>query len=124
MNEVISDRIIVDMGTCPCPEPPEGMETARLGTGLKYSLAITAEGFDMERDYFRMVITCGGKTLEIPKEEMLYGDDGTWYAGIDTSVLCEGVVSMAVYAFVPDDAFKGGMRTEVWKKPIIYLTNK
>lgn len=121
MSEVISDRIVVDMGVCPCPEPPEDIDCGIVGTGLKYSLLIVADGFDMERDDFKVVLTCGGKSLEIPKEEMLYGDDDTWYIGVDTSALCAGIVTMTVYAYVPDDAFKGGVRTEIYNQQLIYL---
>ena len=107
---------------CNCTHTSQ--ERAWVGTGLKFAITITAEGFDQENDDWKVVFQCGRKTLEMTKADMAISDDGenlTFIANIDTSLLGAGTLSVITYAYVPDEDWEGGVRTEVDKQDILYI---
>lgn len=96
-------------------------ERAWVGTGLKFAVNITAEGFSMEEDDFKVEFRCGRKSLEFSKEDMSIGEDGTFIVNVDTSLLGAGTLSVITTAYVPDDDWEGGVRKEVDKQDILYI---
>lgn len=97
------------------------IERAWVGTGLKFAINITAEGFSMEDDDFKCVFQRGKKTLTVDKSEMNIADDGTFIANVDSSLLGAGTLSVITYAYVPDEDWEGGIRPEVHKQDILYI---
>ena len=91
--------------------------TIYLGTELKFALEIESEGFSMDTDDFKVVIKSVKKKKEIviPKEEMLLDENEKYLFTIDTEVLGVGDYWIYVYAYVPDEDFPDGIRTEVQK---------
>lgn len=97
------------------------IERAWVGTGLKFAVNITAEGFSMEDDDWKVVFQCGRKSVEITKAEASIGEDDTFYVNVDTSLLGAGTLSVITTAYVPDDDWEGGVRKEVDKQDILYI---
>lgn len=96
-------------------------ERAWVGTGLKFAITIAAEGFDQAEDDWKVVFQCGRKTLELAKADMSIGEDDTFIANVDTSLLGAGTLSVITYAYVPDEDWDGGVRVEVDKQDILYI---
>lgn len=96
-------------------------ERAWVGTGLKFAVNITAEGFSMEDDEFKVKFICGRKSLEVSKEEMTVSEDGTFIVNVDTSLLGSGTLQVITTAYVPDADWDGGYRPEVDKQDILYI---
>lgn len=105
---------------CNCNSSTTG-ERAWVGTGLKFAVTITAEGFSQVEDEWKVVFQCGRKTLELSKEDMSIGEDDTYIANVDTSLLGAGTLSVITYAYVPDEDWEGGVRVEVDKQDILYI---
>ena len=98
-------------------------ERAWVGTGLKFAVTITAEGFDQGEDDWKVVFQCGRNTIELTKADMVVeGED--FIATVDTALLGAGTLSATTYAYVPDDDWDGGIRTEIDKQDILYLKAK
>lgn len=91
-----------------------------VGTDLKFAITITAEGFDQENDDWKVVFQCGRNTLEMTKADMSIGEDGSFIANVKSSLLGAGTLSVITYAYVPDEDWEGGVRTEVDKKENIF----
>lgn len=106
---------------CNCNCNSNTQERAWVGTGLKFAITITAEGFDQAEDDWKVVFQCGRKSLELTKADMSIGEDETFIANVDTSLLGAGTVSVITYAYVPDEDWEGGIRTEVDKQDILYI---
>ena len=91
-----------------------------LGTELKFALSIESEGFSMETDDFKVVVksTKKKKEIVITKEEMLIDENEKYLFLIDTEELGIGEYWIYVYAYVPDEDFPDGIRTEVQKQQL------
>ena len=85
-------------------------------TELKFSLDITSEGFSMDSDDFKVVIRSTKGRMEIGKSEMILTEDGEYLFTVDTSVLGTGDYYAYIIAYVPDEDFDDGLRTEVTKQ--------
>lgn len=96
-------------------------ERAWVGTGLKFAVTITAEGFSMEDDDWKVVFQCGRKSVEMTKADASIGDDDTFYVNVDTSLLGPGTLSVITYAYVPDEDWESGYRVEVDKQDILNI---
>lgn len=93
------------------------------GTEVKFKVDLSASGFDMAACDFFFTIYCGGKTLTIPKSELVY--DGTdWYLCFDTSGFNSGTMTVVTTALIPDSDFPDGLRTEVTKDTLGTLKSK
>lgn len=101
-------------------------DEAFLGTEKKYLIEIQSAGFDMDTDDFFVVLKRGGKTLTIPKADMVVEpytvteggvevEKNHYYICFNTADLGPGVVSMTVTAHVPDTDFPDSIRDEVDK---------
>ena len=95
------------------------MDEAFFGTETKWLINITSPGFDMDRDDFELVLKTGSKRVSIKKQDCFKDEEDRWYFTFDTSLLKAGVVEIVTTAYVPDDDFPDGIRTEVDKKSLI-----
>lgn len=94
-------------------------EHTYLGTELKYLLEIEAEGFSMMANNFEVEVTCGSKKLHFNRSDLVLDSSGKWYVCFNTSQLGAGKLFAKVTAYVPDDAFEDGIRTEVERVELI-----
>lgn len=84
-----------------------------IGTELKFAVDITADGFSMEDDDYEIVVSSGNRQQVITKGEVLIDEHGQRYISIDTTNFKKGGLYATTYAFIPDDDFPDGKRTEV-----------
>ena len=106
---------------CNCNCNNSTTERAWVGTGLKFAITITAEGFSQEDDDWKVIFQCGRKTIEVTKADASIGEDDTFYVNVDTSLLGAGTLTAITYAYVPDEDWDGGFRTEVDKQELLYV---
>lgn len=89
------------------------------GTDLKILVELTASGFDMDNDDWRIGIKCRNKIVKvITKEEALRGDDG-WLVTIKAEEMKPGPIEIVGYADIPDDDFDTEIRREVDKEYLL-----
>ena len=89
------------------------------GTELKYQLDITCEGFDMLQDDFKVIVKTGtNREVTITKGEMILTENDKFIFTIDTAILGTGKYYLTVVAYVPDEDFDDGLRTEVMKETL------
>ncbi len=98
-------------------------DSAFVGTKLKYAVDITAYGFDMVENDFRIDLKNGKKTIHFNKEDLSVDDNNIYYLCFDSAALGEGLVTAIVTAMVPDPDFPDGVRDEVFSFVLIYLKN-
>lgn len=99
-------------------------ERAWVGTGLKFAITITAEGFSQEDDDWKVKFVCGRNEVELTKADMSISEEGgelTFIANVDTSLLGAGTLSVITYAYVPDDDWESGYRIEVDKQELLTI---
>lgn len=96
---------------------------AYIGTELKFAIAIEAEGFSMEDDNFTVELRCGLKSITLDKGDCIEDASGNWYITFDSRELGSGIVRAIITAYVPDDDFDDGFRTEVAKIDLIHINN-
>lgn len=87
-----------------------------VGTELKFQLDITSDGFSMADDDFKVIISNRTKNVEIKKEDMILDEHEHYLFTIDTAFLGSGDYMITIYAYVPDEDFDDGIRTEVQKQ--------
>ncbi len=100
------------------------------GTGLKYAVSMTCEGFDMDEDDWKITVSRGSRKVEFTPENAIHevttvqGQEvSTWYICIDTSLLGPGELHIIFDAKVPDDDFDEGFRHEIQKYKLINVKN-
>ena len=93
------------------------------GTELKFTLDIQSDGFSMADDDFKVVIKNTKKSVEIPKNEMILTENEDYLFTVDTGFMGTGEYWLIVYAYVPDDDFDDGIRTEVQKQLLCVVTS-
>lgn len=110
------------MGNCCCNCANIDAETHTWsGTGLKYQLNMTCEGWDIDTDDWLVTITRGNVALEFTPEnathhvenEGLENETSEWYITIDTDALPPGECYITYDVSVPDDDFDDGVRHEI-----------
>jgi hypothetical protein len=92
-----------------------------LGSGQKWAVTLTCEGFSMNEDDWKIIITCGNKVLEFTKENSVQDENGQWYIAVDTSKLSPGKAIITCVAYVPDEDFENGVRTEILERGLINI---
>lgn len=102
------------------------------GTGLKYAVTMTCEGFDMDTDDWTITVTKGNQSKEFTPDNSIQevtetttpgGETVTntqWYICIDTGEFAPGDLYITYDACVPDADFPGGIRHEIQE---YFLTN-
>ena len=92
------------------------METWYLPNDLKFLVEITASGFSMDDNDWRVGVKCGSKIVKTyNKSECVKGEDGNWYVCIEKSILKKGEFALIGYAEVLDPDFEDGIRSEADK---------
>jgi hypothetical protein len=93
------------------------------GTELKFTLDIQSEGFSMADDDFKVVIKNTKKSVTIPKADMILDENENYLFTVDTGFMGTGEYWITTIAYVPDDDFDDGLRTEVQKQLICVVTS-
>lgn len=96
------------------------------GQDMKLRVEINANGFDITRDEFEIVLKKGNKEVLVDKSQIT-NDDGEWRVALAKEQFTElgtGDVYIITYAYIPDSdyAFRDGVRVEVDKKFIAKVT--
>lgn len=97
------------------------MDYEYLGTELKYQLNITATGFSMTDDNFTVDIVRGPNRIHFEKADLVSDGEGHYFVCFDSTPLGAGVASIIGTAYVPDEDFSDGLRTEVRKAELVTL---
>lgn len=90
------------------------MEGAFLGTELKFLINIEAGGFSMANDDFTVILRQGSKKKILEKSDLARDSEDNFYICFDSSEFGVGMIQAIVMAYVPDDDFPDGTRTEVY----------
>ena len=93
------------------------------GTELKFILDIQSEGFSMADDDFKVVIKNTKKSVTIPKADMILDENENYLFTVDTGFMGTGEYWITTIAYVPDDDFDDGLRTEVQKQLLCVVTS-
>lgn len=93
------------------------------GTELKFTLDIQSEGFSMADDDFKVVIKNTKKSVTISKAEMILNENENYLFTVDTGFMGTGEYWITTIAYVPDDDFDDGLRTEVQKQLLCVVTS-
>ena len=96
-------------------------ESYWLGTGLKFAINITADGFDMNEDDFEVAIGNGSKRIVLQKSDIKDGENGEHLLCFDSTQFPSGMLRLVVSAKVPDDDFDDGVRKEVFAMDFVNL---
>lgn len=97
-----------------------------IGTELKYKVEIEASGFSMDENDFTVEVRRGTKSKLFEKPDMIIHETESgneYYVAFDTSELGTGKYDFITTAYVPDDDFEDGLRTEVDKQTLA-IVNK
>lgn len=89
-------------------------DRAFYGSEMKYLVEITSPGFSMQTDDFKIELKRGGNSKVFMKEDLVYRE-GNFYLCFDTTDFGPGTLTAIMTAYVPDDDFEDGIRTEVFK---------
>lgn len=87
---------------------------------MKFKVEITATGFSMLEDDFNITLKRGGTSKTYQKADLIFGEDG-FFLCFDTRDFGSGVLTAIITAYVPDDDFDDGLRTEVYKFDIMTI---
>lgn len=89
------------------------------GTDLKILVELTASGFNMDDDDWRIGIKCRNKIVKvITKEEAIRKEDG-WFVTVRAADLKPGSIEIVGYAEIPDEDFDDDIRNEVGKEHLV-----
>ena len=98
------------------------------GTGLKFAVSMTCEGFNMDEDDWTITVVRGNKSIEFNPSNAVHetvptpeGDVSQWYICVETSELGPGEMSIIFDASVPDDDFESGVRHEIQKYKLVNI---
>ncbi len=93
-----------------------------VGTDLKFAITINCEGFDMDSDEYELQLRCSNKKVTLQKSDIVLGDQGEHYLLVDTTQFPSGTLRLIVTAKVPDDDFDNGIRREVGRIDLCYIS--
>ena len=97
--------------------------SAWYGSGLKYAVTMTCEGFSMDTDDWEITVTRGPRRIVFTRENSVRDDQGQWYICIDTKALGPGELYITFDAAVPDSDFEDGVRHEIQRFRLINSRN-
>lgn len=89
------------------------MDTQYFGAKPKYLLEITAGDLDMYDYDFTVRLQRGPNAYQVQKNEMIE-EGGKYYFILDTTRLGVGVVTLMIFADIPDNDVDGGVRPEIF----------
>lgn len=86
-----------------------------LGTEVKLNIHIEPMGNLSMDDYdFNVEFSCNPrKVVRIEKEELIRADSANYVALVDTTRIGIGEIKVKVTAYIPDEDFADGLRTEI-----------
>lgn len=86
-----------------------------IGTELKLNIHIEPMGDITMSNYdFEVDVYCSAKAnINIKKQDAIYIDDNNYVVLVDTNDLGVGNVKCKITAYIPDEDFKDGFRTEI-----------
>jgi len=97
-------------------------EYGYVGSGLKWAVNMTCDGFDINQDEWKIIVTRGTNIIEFTPENATYDeDDDQWYICLDSTELGPGNAIITFVAYVPDEDFPNGIRTEVAEYDLINI---
>lgn len=107
-------------------------DNAFIGTELKYLLEIEASGFDMDTDYFEVLLKRGSKQLVFHREDLavetyieivdnISVEKHHYYVCFDSEYFGAGLITVVVTAHVPDSDFDDGIRKIVDKFNLVNI---
>lgn len=97
------------------------MDSAFFGTELKFIIEINADGFSMADDDFNITLKRGAFTKVFQKGDLVQDEEDKFYLCFDSAEFGKGMISAIITAYVPDDDFDDGLRTEVQKIDLIRI---
>ena len=89
-----------------------------VGTEVKVSIDVTAQGFDMSTDPWTATVRCGNQSTTYTKDTAI-NNDGEWMICVDTASLGAGIYDIVMEIDVPDNDMNDGYRHEVCKKQLM-----
>lgn len=78
----------------------------------------------MEEDDWKVVFQCGRRSVTVGKADAIISEEEgemTFIVNLDTSLLGAGTLTATTYAYVPDEDWDGGFRTEVDRQEILIM---
>lgn len=97
------------------------MENAYIGTELKFIIEITADGFSMVDNNFTVTLKRGSYSRTFEKGDLVQDDEDNFYLCFDSSEFGKGLITAIIRAYVPDEDFDDGFRTEIQKFDLIKI---
>ncbi len=105
---------------CQCSNSTE--DYGYVGSDLKWAVSMTCEGFDMNEDDWKIIVSRGSRSVEYTNETAIYDDQADqWYICVDTTALGPGKAIITFVAYVPDSDILGGVRTEIAEYDLINI---
>jgi hypothetical protein len=95
------------------------MESVILGTEVKFSIEVVAEGFNMGTDNFSVKIMKGHNVVKEFAKGDLVVSGGSYLLCLDTAEIGAGNFDAAITAEVPDGHFQDGFRTEIVRQQLL-----
>lgn len=88
-------------------------ESYHIGEDIKILFELKGDDFDMDRDAFDIVVTCGGKAKTLTSSNLILDSKGKHYLCINTNDFGIGTLNVRVTLYIPDSAFPSGYRRQV-----------
>lgn len=105
---------------CGCCNNESEANYGYVGDGLKWAVNMNCEGFSMDDDDWKIVVTRGKNTVVYTKDTAIKDEtENQWYITLDTLELGAGQCYITFVAYVPDDDFPSGIRTEIQEFELI-----
>lgn len=105
---------------CGCCNNDSGENYGYAGSRLKWAVNMTCEGFSMDDDDWKIVVTRGNNTVEYTKDNSIKDEtEDQWYITVDTLALGAGQCYITFVAYVPDSDFPDGIRTEIQEYELV-----
>ena len=82
---------------------------------VKFAFSLTADGFSMDDDDFKVVIQGSKSSVTLAKADCFDDGAGNWFFAFDSAEVGQGQPTGIFTAYVPDADFPDGFRTEVDK---------
>lgn len=105
---------------CGCCDNESGENYGYVGSDFKWAVNMTCEGFSMDDDDWKIVVTRGKNTVEYTKDNSIKDEqEDQWYITVDTLALGAGQCYITFVAYVPDSDFPDGIRTEIQEYELV-----
>lgn len=92
------------------------------GGDYKYAVSMSAEGFDMNTDDWKIIVRTRMKSVTFTPENSIHNlEEDQWYICLDTDMIETGQATITFEAHVPDTDFPKGYRREKETYRLIFL---